>query len=125
MPSNQANDCLVIADQPLRNRAREPGERRRTSRLTIDRFCQSRHDQLTRYIANNYARKGIRANCISLGGFFDSQPQAFVDAYCSRVPIGRMMERDDIKGAVVFLASDASQYVNGANLIVDGGWTAL
>jgi NAD(P)-dependent dehydrogenase (short-subunit alcohol dehydrogenase family) len=80
---------------------------------------------LTRQIATYYGRKGIRANCISPGGYFDNQADPFVKAYCERAPIGRMLGKEDIKGSVVFLASDASEYVNGVNLMVDGGWTAL
>lgn len=88
-------------------------------------FVKAGMIHFTRYIATTYARKGIRANCISPGGFFDHQAKPFVDAYSKRVPIGRMLNKEDIKGAVVFLASDASEYVNGINLLVDGGWTVL
>ncbi len=79
----------------------------------------------TRYLACYYGKQGVRANCISPGGYFNNQPQAFVDNYTRRVPIGRMLNDEDIQGAVVFLASDASSYVTGANLMVDGGWTSL
>jgi NAD(P)-dependent dehydrogenase (short-subunit alcohol dehydrogenase family) len=79
----------------------------------------------TRYLACYYGKQGIRANCISPGGYFNNQPQPFVDKYCHRVPVGRMLSHDDIQGAVVFLASDASCYVTGTNLMVDGGWTSL
>jgi NAD(P)-dependent dehydrogenase (short-subunit alcohol dehydrogenase family) len=79
----------------------------------------------TRYLANFYGKLGVRANCISPGGYFNNQPEAFVERYCKRVPVGRMMNREDLKGAVVFLASDASEYVTGINLMVDGGWTTL
>lgn len=79
----------------------------------------------TRYLACYYGKQGIRANCISPGGYFNQQPQPFVDQYCQRVPVGRMLGNDDIQGAVVFLASDASTYVTGHNLMVDGGWTSL
>lgn len=79
----------------------------------------------TRFIANYYGKKGVRANCISPGGYFNNQPEPFVKSYCRRVPLGRMLHNEDIKGAVVFLASDASEYVTGANIMVDGGWTAL
>jgi NAD(P)-dependent dehydrogenase (short-subunit alcohol dehydrogenase family) len=79
----------------------------------------------TRYLANYYGRQGIRANSISPGGYFANQPEAFVHNYETRVPLGRMMGNEDIQGAVVFLASDASCYVTGANLMVDGGWTSL
>jgi NAD(P)-dependent dehydrogenase (short-subunit alcohol dehydrogenase family) len=79
----------------------------------------------TRYLACYYGKQGVRANCISPGGYFNDQPQAFVENYTRRVPLGRMMDHLDIQGAVVFLASDASSYVTGANLMVDGGWTSL
>jgi NAD(P)-dependent dehydrogenase (short-subunit alcohol dehydrogenase family) len=87
-------------------------------------FVKAGMINFTRYLATNFGGKGIRSNCISPGGFFDNQPEAFVKAYCARVPVGRMLDNEDIKGAVVFLASDASRYVNGINLLVDGGWTA-
>jgi len=79
----------------------------------------------TRYLACYYGKQGVRANCISPGGYFNNQPPAFVDAYTRRAPLGRMLDNADIQGAVVFLASDASSYVTGANLMVDGGWTSL
>jgi len=88
-------------------------------------FVKAGMVNFTRYLACYYGKQGVRANCISPGGYYDNQPAPFVDAYCKRVPVGRMLGNEDIKGAVVFLASDASQYVTGHNLLVDGGWTAL
>jgi len=79
----------------------------------------------TRYLASYYGHGGVRANCISPGGYSNEQPEAFVQRYNARVPLGRMMDNEDIQGAVVFLASDASRYVTGANLMVDGGWTIV
>jgi NAD(P)-dependent dehydrogenase (short-subunit alcohol dehydrogenase family) len=79
----------------------------------------------TRYLACYYGKHGIRANCISPGGYFNNQPAQFVEQYTKRVPLGRMLDNSDIQGAVVFLASDASKYMTGANLMVDGGWTCL
>jgi NAD(P)-dependent dehydrogenase (short-subunit alcohol dehydrogenase family) len=80
----------------------------------------------TRHLASWLGSSGVRVNCISPGGLrTPDQPTAFVDAYERRVPLARMAELDDIKGAVAFLASDASEYVTGINLPVDGGWTAV
>ncbi len=79
----------------------------------------------TRYIATYYGKQGVRANCICPGGYYNDQPGPFVSRYEHRVPLGRMLNNEDLKGAVVFLASDASRYVTGASLMVDGGWTAL
>ncbi|MBL9085384.1 MAG: SDR family oxidoreductase [Planctomycetales bacterium] len=79
----------------------------------------------TRQLASYYGKRGVRANCISPGGYANNQPQPFVDAYCKRSPLGRLLGHEDIKGAAVFLASDASNYVTGHNLMVDGGWTIV
>ena len=86
-------------------------------------FMKAGMINFTRYLACYYGRAGIRSNCISPGGYINQQPEAFVRRYCERAPLGRMMDHDDLQGAVVFLASDASAYVTGANLLVDGGWT--
>ena len=88
-------------------------------------FVKAGMINFTRYLANYYGKLGIRANCISPGGYFNNQPESFVEEYTRRVPIGRMLDNEDIKGSVVYLASDASGYVNGHNLLVDGGWTAV
>jgi NAD(P)-dependent dehydrogenase (short-subunit alcohol dehydrogenase family) len=88
-------------------------------------FVKAGMINFTRYLACYYGKQGVRANSISPGGYFTDQPAPFLERYNSRVPVGRMMDNEDIKGAVVFLASDASIYVTGANLMVDGGWTAL
>jgi NAD(P)-dependent dehydrogenase (short-subunit alcohol dehydrogenase family) len=79
----------------------------------------------TRYIASYYGRYGIRANCVSPGGIFDKQNPIFVENYEKKVPMKRMGTPEDIAPGVSYMLSDGSQYVNGQNLIIDGGWTAI
>ena len=83
---------------------------------------------LTKYMAGRYGKHGIRVNCIAPGGFNpgladDPDKKAFVDTYIANCPLGCWAGEDDIKGPVVFLAADASAYVTGATLVMDGGWT--
>lgn len=79
---------------------------------------------LTRYMARIHSGKNIRFNCISPGGLFNNQPEQFLKNYCRKVPMGRMANRDDIKGLVVLLASEAGAYINGENILMDGGLNA-
>jgi NAD(P)-dependent dehydrogenase (short-subunit alcohol dehydrogenase family) len=79
---------------------------------------------LTRYLATHWAPYGVRVNALSPGGVLGGQDPEFKRKFCAKVPMGRMAEASDLEGPLLFLASEASRYVTGIELRVDGGFTA-
>lgn len=80
---------------------------------------------LTRYLAANLAKHKIRVNALSPGGVFNGQPQEFLARYAAKCPMSRMADREELVGPLAFLLSEASSYVTGHNLVVDGGFTII
>lgn len=120
---NVASDLAVVA--PDQRIYREPGLLDAEQPVKPVTYSVLKHGLigLTKYLATYWASSGVRVNAISPGGVYNGQPEAFVRNLSQLIPMGRMAERDEYKAAVLFLVSDASSYMTGANVIVDGGRT--
>ncbi|MBI3951344.1 MAG: SDR family oxidoreductase [Acidobacteria bacterium] len=120
---NISSDLGVIApDQRIYRRPELPDEQQPVKPVS---YSIVKHGLigLTRYLATYWADRGVRVNALSPGGVSNDQDPAFVQRLTNLIPMGRMAHQDEYKAAVVFLVSDASSYMTGANLIIDGGRT--
>lgn len=79
----------------------------------------------SQYLASKFAKQNVRVNTVAPGGYFNNQGEPFYSQYCRKVPMSRMAVHDDLKGIAVFLASQASQYITGVTVAVDGGFTII
>jgi len=121
---NVASDLALIGpDQRLYRQPGLPEELQPVKPVTYS-VVKSGLIGLTRYLATYWATSGVRVNAISPGGVYTDQPEEFVQRLSNLIPLGRMANADEYAGAILFLCSDASSYMTGANLVVDGGRTA-
>ncbi len=112
---------LVGPDQRIYQR---PGQKAQSYKPVYYSVTKSGILGLTHYLATYYAGKNIRVNALTPGGVYNNHDEVFTQNYSARTVIGRMANKDEMNGALLFLASDASSYMTGSNLVVDGGWTA-
>jgi NAD(P)-dependent dehydrogenase (short-subunit alcohol dehydrogenase family) len=118
---NIASDLSVFApDQRIYRKDGLPDERQPVKPVTYS-VIKTGLIGLTRYLATYWADKNVRVNALSPGGVYVNQPETFVKKLTNLIPLGRMARRDEYRGAVQFLCSDASSYMTGQNIVVDGG----
>jgi len=120
---NISSDLGVIApDQRIYRKEGVPDEQQNVKPITYSAGKWAVIG-MTKYLAVYYAQKNIRVNCLSPTGIFNHQPEDFVEKLTNIIPMGRMAHKDEYKGAIMFLASEASSYMTGENMIIDGGKT--
>ncbi|MDV6345519.1 SDR family oxidoreductase [Nitrosomonas sp. Is37] len=117
-----SNYGLVGPDQRIYKKADQAHQ---TYKPAVYSVCKAGLLGLTKFLAAYYMNTSIRVNMLTPSGIWNQHDHEFTTNYSSRTILGRMSEKNEYRGAVIFLASDASSYMTGANLIIDGGWTAL
>ncbi len=118
---NVASDLALIApDQRIYRQSGVPEQMQPVKPVTYS-VVKSALVGLTRYLASYWADKKVRVNAISPGGVYNGQPEDFVARLTNLIPLGRMAAINEYQGAIVFLCSDASSYMTGTNLVIDGG----
>jgi NAD(P)-dependent dehydrogenase (short-subunit alcohol dehydrogenase family) len=122
---NVASDLAVIApDQRLYRIEGLPEDQQPVKPVTYS-VVKTALLGLTRYLATYWSASNVRVNAISPGGIFNGQPEVFLNRLKELIPMGRMANRDEYQGAILFLCSDASSYMTGSNLVIDGGRSCL
>ena len=120
---NIASDLAVIAPDQRLYRKDDVDEQSQPVKPVTYSVVKSGLVGLTKYLATYWAEQGIRCNALSPGGVYVDQDDVFLSRISKLIPMGRMAQQDEYKGAIIFLVSDASSYMTGANIIVDGGRT--
>lgn len=120
---NISSDLGVIAPDQRIYRKKDLAEEMQPVKPVTYSVIKSGLIGLTKYLATYWAKEGVRVNAISPGGVFVNQPHEFVEKLTSLIPMGRMAKRDEYRGCVQFLCSEASSYVTGHNLLSEGGRT--
>jgi NAD(P)-dependent dehydrogenase (short-subunit alcohol dehydrogenase family) len=120
---NIASDLSVIA--PDQRIYRKPGLEETQQPVKPITYSAAKYAVvgMTKYLAVYFATRGIRVNCLSPTGVFNDHPEEFVEKLSNIIPMGRMANINEYKAAIVFLASNASSYMTGHNLVIDGGKT--
>ena len=117
-----SNYGLVGPDQRIYKKA---GQENQTYKPAVYSVCKAGLLGLTKFLAAYYMNTAIRVNLLTPSGVWNQHDDEFIKNYSSRTILGRMSEKNEYRGAAIFLVSDASSYMTGANLVMDGGWTAL
>jgi NAD(P)-dependent dehydrogenase (short-subunit alcohol dehydrogenase family) len=117
-----SNYGLVGPDQRIYRKA---GQEQQTYKPAVYSVCKAGLLGLTKFLAAYYMNTSIRVNMLTPSGIWNQHDEEFAANYSARTILGRMSEKNEYRGAIIFLASDASSYMTGANLVIDGGWTAL
>jgi len=114
---------VVSPDQGIYNYRRKKGEE--FYKPIAYSASKSALINMTKYLAVYWAKDGIRVNTLVIAGVFDNQDQNFLKNYCERIPIGRMADETEYAASLIFLASSASSYMTGSEVVIDGGWTSI
>jgi NAD(P)-dependent dehydrogenase (short-subunit alcohol dehydrogenase family) len=122
---NVASDLAVIAPDQRLYRVEGLSEDQQPVKPVTYSVVKTALVGLTRYLATYWSDANIRVNAISPGGVFNGQPEVFLSRLKQLIPMGRMADRDEYQGAILFLCSDASSYMTGTNLVIDGGRSCL
>lgn len=117
-----SNYGLVGPDQRIYRKTRQEAQ---TYKPAVYSVCKAGLLGLTKFLAAYYMNTSIRVNLLTPSGIWNKHDPEFSGNYASRTILGRMSEKNEYRGAIIFLLSDASSYMTGANLVIDGGWTAL